>query len=190
MKTQLFGAAITALAILAVSGAVADVERKGTPAQMVVRAAKESKLKPGTPCTVFVEDTLRRAGYKFSEWDQAVLQINLRKIEKLGELKLLEPNGLKYLVDHNNPYTKGVVLAMTQSGQGREVRADELKPGDVVQFWNQSASGHTAIVVEVTSPGVVMMYGSHSYSNPEKANVGPKEFDLNGKHKVYAVRPE
>jgi RHS repeat-associated protein len=130
-------------------------------------------------CTTYAEKTLKEAGYDVSgNVGKRINIANIKKGEDLGEL-----------VRSEDPRTKGVVYALTSSGQGIEIKPTEVQEGDFIQYWYKKGGklyGHTGQVSKVYKDGRVDLHGSH-YS---KGGVGTlTRLNLKNKVKVYVVRP-
>ncbi|MEM7387327.1 MAG: CHAP domain-containing protein [Verrucomicrobiota bacterium] len=158
----------------------------------VLKAAEASQVKPGTPCTSFVEDVLKRTGFKISRLTSRQIQVDLKSLDELSDTSVSD-KPLAALVEKERQEIQGVVNALLSSTQGRRVKIGELRPGDLVQYWywtkKKKMGGHTAIVQKVGQGGKVTLIGSHRTYSPD-AYVGELKVDLSTKFRVYAVRPK
>ena len=139
-------------------------------------------------CTTFAEEVLKRGGYKVTGAVRGQINIAINWEAELGKKEPTKEERLEALaklVAQGDPRTKGVVTALVSSKQGTEVTADQLRPGDFVQYWSSYTSGHVVQVSEVLSPGVIMAHGSHLSTR----GVTTVEVNLKTKKKVYCVRP-
>ncbi|MFQ3576013.1 MAG: hypothetical protein SNJ77_06210 [Cytophagales bacterium] len=65
------------------------------------------------------------------------------------KIRIITNNDLDSLFNHDAPVLKGVVKALVDCGIGEEVDINEAKPGDFVQFWDNSYGflfGHCGIL--------------------------------------------
>jgi hypothetical protein len=145
-------------------------------------------------CTTFASKVLKTAGYDISP--KVNRQINISGIDWKKETGKPKPSSedtlaaLAQLVSKGDPRTKGVVLALVESGQGVEIDTKALLPGDFVQYWYRSGKhllGHVVQVVEVVAPGEKFKaHGSHKSTH----GVGIITVKVKSKKRVYAVRPK
>ena len=146
-------------------------------------------------CTTFASKVLASAGYDVSRAIDKQVNIVIDWKKETGKPKPSAKEtqaALASLVSQGDPRTKGVVLALVESGQGAEIKTGELEPGDFVQYWYQSGkkiAGHVVQVVEVIAPGEKFKaHGSHG----SKHGVGIITVKLKSEKmkRVYAVRPK
>ena len=128
--------------------------------------------------------------YKTAVCTEFVIQVieeftPLTRQEKKA-VRIITEEPLTQLVDQDAEVIKGVYTALTSGGKGFAVAADDVKPGDFVQFWNTgfgfAASGHCGIVKEISPLKSVTLYSSHPITN----GYGIHEFTW--PDKVYFVR--
>ena len=147
-------------------------------------------------CTTFVDEVLRRAGYSV---DSGQVNINLDYLKLTGKAKSTDAEKkaiIKELVERDDPKIQGMVTALVNSGQGVAINIKDVQPGDLVQYWDGSVSGH-AVIVKKPLPQPdgslrIIFHGSHK----GLGGVGELEkrvLDAGGKErtgtKFYAVRP-
>lgn len=131
-------------------------------------------------CDTFVVHCLEEAGY---DLDAVIVvggqETTVRRVVMLhaetifrAELQLDAPEGdamgkgeklaaLKGMLEAEDPRMKGVVSALTLSGQGAEIHEmNDLRPGDLVQYWFNTTTeglagvnGHAVVVHRVLAEG-------------------------------------
>lgn len=106
--------------------------------------------------------------------------------EEKKAVRIITKEPLTHLIDQDAGVIKGVYTALTSGGKGFAVAADDVKPGDFVQFWNTgfgfAASGHCGIVKEISPLKSLTLYSSHPITN----GYGIHEFEW--PDKSYFVR--
>lgn len=140
-------------------------------------------------CTTYVAKILKDAGYEINK--AVSRRINMTDVSK---------SEIKKLLEKNDPKIKGVVTALVESGQGKEISIAELQPGDLVQWWTPtktSGFGHVVIVKEVLPKAKngqwwMVVHGSH-YSKGGVTDMRVQLLRKGGKpitnKKFFCVRP-
>lgn len=143
-------------------------------------------------CTTFITKVLQDAGFFVST--PFIKMINITLLTSQSEIN--------EAVKNNDTAAAGVVWALLCSHQGTEVSdTDDLREGDIVQFWsrkvNGDMAGHSAIVSERLADGKFRLLGAHgSYLNGGEVGFKPFDLRIGAKNdnrtvsKVFAVRPK
>lgn len=108
-------------------------------------------------CCIFITHVLTDAGYDLDCTVNVNGQdVTVRRLILIHSQTLLKGNKTpldQVAQDKDNPYyevLKGVVTALTKSGQGSEIHTvNDLRPGDLLQWWCAAGNGHTTIIHEV-----------------------------------------
>jgi hypothetical protein len=91
----------------------------------------------------------------------------LTKSEK-KKVRIITTDALVPLIENKDIIIRGVQNALISSDKGVSVNAEEVKPGDFVQFWNVTdgkAYGHCGIVSSITPNKSLTLYSSHPMTN-------------------------
>lgn len=133
------------------------------------------------PCTQFVQQVLTAGGY-----DTTVKVPGTRySVKDVINLNMIPAEDIRSELKNDNPLMKGVVYALSQTGQGEEISPNEVQKGDIVQYYyfDDSWKGHTAIVTETSRIGVLL-------KGSQRTGVGHMRVKFENFDKVYAVRPK
>jgi hypothetical protein len=88
----------------------------------------------------------------------------LTRAEKRS-VRVITDQDLIALVQAESPVLQGVQRALTQGNKGIAVtRAEDVRPGDFVQFWNVYGgwvSGHCGVVAAINPGKSITVYSSH-----------------------------
>jgi hypothetical protein len=125
-------------------------------------------------CTVYLAAVLKRAGYDLRQeitvgGVTAPIEdfINIRnevasaeQLEEGDAFVIVFPDlqagdtTLAQLVRDEDPRIQGVASALSIAGLGAPVEhVDELRPGDMIQTWNEPSSGHSTLIHSVEGMG-------------------------------------
>ncbi|MDK2973620.1 MAG: hypothetical protein PWP23_3375 [Candidatus Sumerlaeota bacterium] len=102
-----------------------------------------------------------------------------------------------YGVDGNK---RTLVRALTERDLGREIRSlDDALPGDFLQFWRHTGSGHSAVLLKVErndagKPSALIFWSVHQTTGVsqkrEEIGSGPREIDPSQIYIVRAYAPD
>lgn len=154
-------------------------------------------------CTTFAYKVLQEAGFDVSGDMKKDVNININWKKELGKGATAEEkrDRLKRLVRKGDERTKGIVYALTKSGQGEEVELENIQAGDFLQYWYKSGKGvggHVVLVQEVLKRKGkrvdLKVHGSHGSTHGVASKtihlLDKKGRLVKQKKKAYAVRPK
>lgn len=79
-------------------------------------------------------------------------------------IRIMTDENLVTLVKTESPVIKGIQTALLQNHKGVPVSMADVKPGDLVQFWNLyngKAYGHCGIILDIVPGKSLTLYSSH-----------------------------
>jgi len=81
-----------------------------------------------------------------------------------NDVRIITEGNLEEQIMEERPIIRGVQTALVAGKKGVEVAAEDVQPGDLVQFWTiycGKAFGHCGIVLDINPGKTLTLYSSH-----------------------------